>query len=149
MKSKYLEELQIKKDSKEIDNHEKEHYEKYGVYYSDSFNLDYTISEYLYCQLKNYLHHAEKIIDLNFYKFDVKKLKSVHINEENNRPMAVTYMINLTQKECVELCIEYLKEYLLDEEKEYDNVFLGEFELGEKRRIAFEIFSQIIDCMWW
>ena len=101
-----------------------------------------------------YLDYASKIVDLTYYHFEIPVLK--YSGKENWREEKNWYIEEKeekTQKECIELCIKYLEDYLeVQKKNDYDSfeirTSLSQMAI-EKASCAFRIFSVIFPAMWW
>ena len=131
----------------------------YGFDSRETWALEYTASVWLYEHLCMYLDQAEKIVNLETYKFKVPTLQYNNKKlcwNDNYKHWYKVEKKKLTQKECIELCITYLDNYLFsakvrDCEIEMSNErSLAIEQMGvEKQRCAFEIFAKILPAMWW
>ena len=149
---KYLNDIGIKEDETCIPNSADtsdermprflEQREKYGFDERETWSLEFTFACWLYEHLMMYLEIADNTINLSFHKFKIPV-----IQEQNKEFDYETVKDNIkyeetTQKECIELCIDYLKKYFETnrEMDERSDAYL---------RIAIEIFSIISPAMWW
>lgn len=133
-KSKYLEELGLNSkicDWPSSDDSRYQEYieyeDKYGVFPPANWNFDEFFARWLYCYLKDYLKDADKVVDLNYYKF----------NFEN---------YSYTQKEAIEKILNILKTFIIKK----DNIdFKTEKKMYENYQKAIHLFAEILPALWW
>lgn len=145
-------------DDKHIAQHMKHQYKTFGVTSQECFNMDNTMTYSLYEHLKMYLRDADNIVDLHFYSFNIpvaylndkhEEIESRARIQTNGQPKelkkyAPKYITKLEwhdQKECIELMISYIEDWMradvLDEDDEY-----------EKVKVAWEIWGVMFPTMW-
>ena len=120
----------------------------YGFDARETWNLDELMIEWLYSHLMMYKERAR--IDMTYHKFDIPVLQTV---PENKKDMYEKYYIerieNHTQGEAIDLCIEYLKYYLII----FNYVYVSDNEISdkciEKARCALKILAEIFPALWW
>lgn len=161
------------------------HVMKYGFSYEEIYNFDFSLTLYVYERLKCYLENADSIVDLEYYKYDVIVFK----DKDKEYYSSLTYRDlfdgkdlydketkTLTQRECINLIIDYLEYFITEYEREnrlYDEEYerLGLSTMDEKlksedlknvslqclieetksyikRKQAFVVLSQILDSLW-
>lgn len=162
MKNKYLKEIGIKTskkkvigagDAKDSKNFKKQR-KKYGFDARECYNLDYTFAVWLYSHLKMYLESAETIVDLSYHTFDIPVLYETDRVEwkETDKTWYEEKTETHTQKECIDLCIEYLKDYLESTKNlsdDTDENIINEGKGLEKGICSIKIFAELFPSMWW
>lgn len=142
----------------------KKQIEEYGFDDRETWNLDYISACWLYEHLMMFREIGGQVVDLKFHKFNVKvaevnrEFNAEFLNEirESDYKIGVCDVVEkeLSQEQCIDTIIEYLKEYitfdLLDCSKEYPSAYLLKEMLSiEKAKLAFGIYADIFNCMWW
>ena len=100
---------------------------KYGFDERETWALDYTLATWLYSHLKMYKKCASRVVDLSYHKFDIP---------DWNEPEKV---IEVNQKEAIDIAIKKLKNYLVDEEGSEIKDF----------QYALRIIGIIGPALWW
>lgn len=139
MYSKYLIDLGLE-DWVEEDNHEllkqekvnklleyNVHKEQYGIDPRDTYNVEQSIYEYIYCILMEYRKQAT-IINLHF-----------HTVEYNG--------ITWYQDEIIDRVLNALKQWLLFRNEDYP-FYLGT-PIENELKDSLHLFIEIMECMWW
>lgn len=139
MYSKYLIDLGLK-DWIEEDNHDllkqekvnklleyNVHKEQYGIDPRDTYNVEQSIYEYIYCILMEYRKQAT-IINLHF-----------HTVEYNG--------ITWYQDEIIDRVLNALKQWLLFRSEDYP-FYLGT-PIENELKDSLHLFIEIMECMWW
>lgn len=139
MYSKYLIDLGLK-DWIEEDNHDllkqekvnklleyNVHKEQYGIDPRDTYNVEQSIYEYIYCILMEYRKQAT-IINLHF-----------HTVEYNG--------ITWYQDEIIDRVLNALKQWLLFRNEDYP-FYLGAA-IENELKDSLHLFIEIMECMWW
>ena len=139
MYSKYLIDLGLK-DWIEEDNHDllkqekvnklleyNVHKEQYGIDPRDTYNVEQSIYEYIYCILMEYRKQAT-IINLHF-----------HTVEYNG--------ITWYQDEIIDRVLNALKQWLLFRNENYP-FYLGT-PIENELKDSLHLFIEIMECMWW
>lgn len=139
MYSKYLIDLGLK-DWIEEDNHDllkqekvnklleyNVHKEQYGIDPRDTYDVEQSIYEYIYCILMEYRKQAT-IINLHF-----------HTVEYNG--------ITWYQDEIIDRVLNALKQWLLFRNEDY-SFYLG-IAIENELKDSLHLFIEIIECMWW
>lgn len=139
MYSKYLIDLGLK-DWIEEDNHDllkqekvnklleyNVHKEQYGIDPRDTYNVEQSIYEYIYCILMEYRKQAT-IINLHF-----------HTVEYNG--------ITWYQDEIIDRVLNALKQWLLFRNEDYP-FYLGT-PIEDELKDSLHLFIEIMECMWW
>lgn len=139
MYSKYLIDLGLE-DWVEEDNHEllkqekvnklleyNVHKEQYGIDPRDTYNVEQSIYEYIYCILMEYRKQAT-IINLHF-----------HTVEYNG--------ITWYQDEIIDRVLNALKQWLLFRNEDYP-FYLGAA-IENELKDSSHLFIEIMECMWW
>lgn len=139
MYSKYLIDLGLK-DWIEEDNHDllkqekvnklleyNVHKEQYGIDPRDTYNVEQSIYEYIYCILMEYRKQAT-IINLHF-----------HTVEYNG--------ITWYQDEIIDRVLNALKQWLLFRNEDYP-FYLGT-PIENELKDSLHLFIEIMECMWW
>ena len=139
MYSKYLIDLGLK-DWIEEDNHDllkqekvntlleyQAHKEHYGIDPRDTYNVEQSIYEYIYCILMEYRKQAT-IINLHF-----------HTVEYNG--------ITWYQDEIIDRVLNALKQWLLFRNEDYP-FYLG-IGIENELKDSLHLFIEIMECMWW
>ena len=139
MYSKYLIDLGLK-DWIEEDNHDllkqekvnklleyNVHKEQYGIDPRDTYDVEQSIYEYIYCILMEYRKQAT-IINLHF-----------HTVEYNG--------ITWYQDEIIDRVLNALKQRLLFRNEDYPFYFVIAIE--NELKDSLHLFIEIIECMWW
>lgn len=162
MKNKYLDDIGLKtkkkyvfgggtaKDTKKFKKQRK----KYGFDGRECYALNHAAAAWLYSHLKRFKKDASEIVNLEFYKFDIPVLYETDKKsyKETEKTWYEARIENHTQLECIDICISYLKSYLLCEEnipddlEEAGNIEQKGEEMGAG---AFRIFAIILPAMWW
>ena len=126
--------------------------EKYGFDERETWSLDFTFSCWLYEHLRMFLDIGGKIVDLNFYKFEISVLEELKnpVKNEKGFPERIfkknKKKIEVTQEEAIRKCIEYLENYFkLKQEIGIENAIKADAYLEN----AVEIFKVILPAMWW
>ena len=162
MKNRYLDDIGIKtkkkhvigggtaKDSKRFKKQRK----KYGFDGRECYALNFAAAAWLYSHLERYKKDASKIVNLDYYSFDIPVLYRTDKTsyKETEKTWYEAKRESHTQIECINLCISYLKDYLLCEkdltgilEEDGNKEQKGQ----EKGKCAFQIFAEIFPMMWW
>ena len=127
--------------------------ETYGFDSRETWSLDYSFATWLYSHLKMYLEKAGEMINLEFYNFSIPVLYDIPEDEldytcgeaipEHYRKEVIE---TVTQKEAIELMIDYLEHYLnyRDTDKLEE-----EFMANEYIACAVRIFAEVLPAMWW
>ena len=139
MYSKYLIDLGLK-DWIEEDNHDllkqekvnklleyNVHKEQYGIDPRDTYDVEQSIYEYIYCILMEYRKQAT-IINLHF-----------HTVEYNG--------ITWYQDEIIDRVINALKQWLLFRNEDYP--FYLRIAIENELKDSLHLFIEIMECMWW
>ena len=139
MYSKYLIDLGLK-DWIEEDNHDllkqekvnklleyNVHKEQYGIDPRDTYDVEQSIYEYIYCILMEYRKQAT-IINLHF-----------HTVEYNG--------ITWYQDEIIDRVLNALKQWLLFRNENYP-FYLGT-PIENELKDSLHLFIEIMECMWW
>ena len=139
MYSKYLIDLGLK-DWIEEDNHDllkqekvnklleyNVHKEHYGIDPRDTYDVEQSIYEYIYCILMEYRKQAT-IINLHF-----------HTVEYNG--------ITWYQDEIIDRVLNALKQWLLFRNEDYP-FYLGT-PIENELKDSLHLFIEIMECMWW
>lgn len=139
MYSKYLIDLGLK-DWIEEDNHDllkqekvnklleyNVHKEQYGIDPRDTYDVEQSIYEYIYCILMEYRKQAT-IINLHF-----------HTVEYNG--------ITWYQDEIIDRVLNALKQWLLFRNEDYP-FYLGT-PIENELKDSLHLFIEIMECMWW
>ena len=147
------------KDRSDRDLTFKRQRKKYGFDERETWGLDFTSACWLYEHLCMYMDIGGKVVDLDFYKFDVPVLEYNGYNGYNGGKQEWSDGVEkwykhtfktMTQRECIELCMSYLSDYLKeDRDLPIDKSIACEQMAGEKLQCAFWIYSIIIPAMWW
>lgn len=139
MYSKYLIDLGlkdwIKKNNHDLLKQEKVnklleynvHKEQYGIDPRDTYNVEQSIYEYIYCILMEYRKQAI-IINLHF-----------HTVEYNG--------ITWYQDEIIDRVLNALKQWLLFRNEDYP-FYLGT-PIENELKDSLHLFIEIMECMWW
>ena len=139
MYSKYLIDLGLKdwveEDNQDLLKQEKVnklleynvHKEQYGIDPRDTYNVEQSIYEYIYCILMEYRKQAT-IINLHF-----------HTVEYNG--------ITWYQDEIIDRVINALKQWLLFRNEDYP-FYLGT-PIEDELKDSLHLFIEIMECMWW
>lgn len=161
MFNKYLQELGLKesicscnttiKDDSGRDWMFSEQRDTYGFDERETWSMDYTAAEWLYCHLKLYLETAEKIVDLTYHRFTVPVLDETNKSDDADLADRIFPIVQqeVTHKEAIDLCIGYLEAYLRTQDELCNHTFEEEREAYEKEQAAFRIFAEILPAMWW
>lgn len=139
MYSKYLIDLGLK-DWIKKDNHDllkrgkvntlleyQAHKEQYGIDPRDTYDVEQSIYEYIYCILMEYRKQAT-IINLHF-----------HTVEYNG--------ITWYQDEIIDRVLNALKQWLLFRNEDYP-FYLGT-PIENELKDSLHLFIEIMECMWW
>lgn len=139
MYSKYLIDLGLK-DWIKKDNHDllkrgkvnklleyNVHKEQYGIDPRDTYDVEQSIYEYIYCILMEYRKQAT-IINLHF-----------HTVEYNG--------ITWYQDEIIDRVLNALKQWLLFRNEDYP-FYLG-IAIENELKDSLHLFIEIMECMWW
>lgn len=139
MYSKYLIDLGLKdwveEDNQDLLKQEKVnklleynvHKEQYGIDPRDTYNVEQSIYEYIYCILMEYRKQAT-IINLHF-----------HTVEYNG--------ITWYQDEIIDRVLNALKQWLLFRNEDYP-FYLGT-PIEDELKDSLHLFIEIMECMWW
>ena len=156
MKHKYLNDLGISSDEVSIFNttdidklgRQDRFYEernKYGFDSRETWGLYFTAAGWLYSHLKMFLEEASEIVNLDYYKFTVPRLVEITDREDDARCYYRVEPTEMTQKEAIEMMIDYL-EFTI---KHCDDMDENEVRANEKAASAFETFGIVFPAMWW
>ena len=139
MYSKYLIDLGLKdwveEDNQDLLKQEKvntlleyqAHKEHYGIDPRDTYDVEQSIYEYIYCILMEYRKQAT-IINLHF-----------HTVEYNG--------ITWYQDEIIDRVLNALKQWLLFRNEDYP-LYLG-IAIENELKDSLHLFIEIMECMWW
>lgn len=140
----------------------------YGFSEEEVWNLDTTSAMWLYEHLKMYMKVNQ--VDLTFYRF---KIPVLYENEnydkeyeQNSKKSQIVYTPRMkqvieehTEEECINLCIQYLEDYLMytyiisDKDLEKDISIQESSKKDaiacEKLQNAFRIYAEIVNAVWW
>lgn len=97
--------------------------EEYGFDDRETWALDISFCQWLYERLMMYKEIAGKVVNLEYYKFDIHGSK-------------------MSQIECIDAILELLKPNLLN------NNFLDNFYQNDLKEICY-IWGKILPAMWW
>ena len=139
---------------------------RYGFDSRETWSLDYTAACWLYEHLRMYIDQASKIVNLSFYKFDVSKVVVDYdriFNLDNLQEMTECVTLSepetMTQRECIDLMLEYLRDYIQTDERQHEasNRYVDyswaanaqEYIDEREAQQAIAIFSLILHVMWW
>ena len=103
------------------------HKEQYGIDPRDTYNVEQSIYEYIYCILMEYRKQAT-IINLHF-----------HTVEYNG--------ITWYQDEIIDRVLNALKQWLLFRNEDYP-FYLGT-PIENELKDSLHLFIEIMECMWW
>lgn len=150
---------------------------KYGFGGNECWNLDRTAAMWLYEHVLHYRKTAR--IDQEYYKFNIPVLvENISYNEEyakwkeklathapdSKEPIECPkHYLSIqewhTQAECMDICIGYLKDYLIFDtitKPEYHEngtdsreILNAEGKVIEEMQTAFRIYAEIAPAMWW
>lgn len=145
--------------------------EEYGFDDRETWNLNFTSACWLYEHLMMFKEIGGEVVDLSFYKFTVD---TVELNRELTCELfeelrasdygfsiCDTVRKELTQEECIDTIIDYLKYYILvdevDEDCSEDELWnkpaeisiLEEMVAVERVQAAIKIYADIMPSMWW
>lgn len=139
MYSNYLINLSLKNWIEE-DNHElvkqdnlrkvmqyRVHKEQYGIDPRDTYDVEQSIYEYIYCILMEYKKQAT-VIDLHFHKVKYK---------------GITWY----QDEIIDRVLSAIKQWLLFRNEDYP-FYLG-IPIEDELKDSLHLFIEILYCMWW
>lgn len=138
---------------------------KYGFSEEEVWNMDMTSAMWLYEHLMMYKETNN--VNLDFYKFNVPVLyedkdhdKKVEERDKYN-PTSIEYIPYMktvteshTEGECINLCIEYLKDYIYksynpDYNLNTQDSIKEDCIINEELKCAFHIYAEIISYVWW
>ena len=125
--------------------------EKYGFDERETWALDYTLATWLHSHLKMYLEVS--IVNLEFHHFDIPVLEPIpeeereyhDINKTLPKQCTREVMKNVTQKEAINLMIEYLERYI----KHGYDCDANETLADESMKCAMKIWTEVLPTMWW
>ena len=169
MSRKFLDDLGVDPKSYEVDDRPEE-IGTYGFSSEETWSLDATSAYWLYEHLM--MFNKVKNFDSNRGYFDVKivdedsvetldKIKERYILHKRLCNSKMFYVckfkdVTLNLQECIDVVIEYLKDYIVFFESENKNPFsfsehtrILEEIFKEKLSCAFKIYGTIINCIWW
>lgn len=132
---------------------------KYGFDERETWSMDFTLITWLYSHLKMFLEIGGKIVDLEFQKFsDVPVLVDIPEAEREyysdtmrDKGWAEHYQkevlaaSELSLKQCIDIAIKYMEQYLVSGEGEYEEERRG-FECAQ---CALKIIAIIFPALWW
>lgn len=167
-KNKYLEDIGLKhfsqcqgmelsegkKKARKLKKKLKRQRKKYGFDSNECCALNFSAAGWLYSRLKRFRKDTAKTGSLDRYTFIIPVLHETDrvSYTETWKTWYTQDMEPHTQRECVDLCISYLKDYLLCESDETAGL-AWELEIeqkgAEKAECAFAIFGKILPTMWW
>lgn len=107
---------------------------KHGFDPRETWALDFTLATWIYEHFMYYKKYAA--IDLTFHKFMIPAW-----DNENNEISNET--IEVTQEEAINIVLDNIKFYLVNEEISMDEVTYKKYEY------ALRVISIIIPAMWW
>ena len=168
---KYLNEIGIEDDhicipgtkekqySKKAGKRFKKERKKYGFDSRETVALSLTSAMWLYEHLKMYVKVSERHINLDFNRFEISPVEvDERIWEEEEFGQLARYITigeprTMTQKEAIELCCSYLKDYILCDDApsgKHDPVSMAAAELicDAKGQQAFRIYAELLPAMW-
>lgn len=165
---KYLNQLGIKSDDScifnttEIDGCGRQkkfmkEREEHGFDSRETWGLNYTFVTWLYEHLKVYMDYADGetggMVDLNYHKANIPVLSAIpeeDLVKPYNNDLAEKYYNTIieehTQREAILLMINYLEDYLKNNE---DCSLKDEYQAYEKATCAIKIFAEVFGIMWW
>ena len=110
---------------------------EFGFDERETWDLRYTSACWLYSRLKMYVDVASKIVDLEYWKYDID-------GEEKTQLEVINEMIRLLESH-----IKYENNTDISESLSSDE--LGELEKESESNLkkAFELYSKIVEQMWW
>ncbi|MCM1234511.1 MAG: hypothetical protein NC489_30795 [Ruminococcus flavefaciens] len=128
--------------------------EKYGFDSRECWSLDFSAAAWLYSHLKRYRKDASGTVDLEYYSFGIPVLHRTDRESyrETGKGWYEAVTESHTQLECIDICIAYLKAFLL---RDADLDAGAEESIGAEQRgtemgqCAFRIFAEILPAMWW
>ena len=139
--------------------------EQYGFDSRETWSLEYTAAMWLYEHLMMYKDYAGKIVDLGHHRFMVSKVEvpqEIWETKDLSRIdslVTISPHVEMTQLEAINLCCEYLKDYIQTEERQEtattlhkDSPHAGLIQETidiQKARQAFHIFAELFPAMWW
>ena len=126
---------------------------KYGFDERETKGMDFTLITWLYSHLKMFLEIGGKIADLEFLKFsDVPVLIDIpEAERERDIGWAKHYQkevlaaSELSLKQCIDIAIKYMEQYLVSGEGEYEEERRG----LECAQCALKIIAVIFPALWW
>lgn len=166
---KYLKEIGIRKDdicvpmtrkkasSKKRQKKFKKQRKKYGFDSRETFYLSVTSAMWLYEHLQMYVDTAG--VDLNFHELEIAPvIVDEKIWEETEYGKLYRYITigkpqKMKQKEAIDLCSEYLKDYILSDEMQLAEPTPVRMAAREsinniKGQQAFRIYAELFPFMW-
>lgn len=132
---------------------------KYGFDERETWGMDYTMITWLYSHFKMFLEIGGKIVDLEFHKFDDIPVlidiptaeREYHSDTMRDRGWAEHYQKEvlaaneLSLKQCIDIVIKYMEQYLVSGKGEYEEERRG-FECAQ---CALKIIAIIFPVLWW
>lgn len=133
--------------------------EKYGFDERECWDLSYTSRVWLYSHLKLYLESAGSVVNLghctdgNTILYNIPVLyrtdKKIFTEEKQWYEERIE---EHTLKESIEICINYLRDYLINAEvisEKFEDSIRLDGESLEKVQCAIKIFAEIFPEIWW
>jgi hypothetical protein len=135
----------------------KKQIEIYGFSEVETWALDYTMDCLLYERLKMYMDTAPRIINMDYWKFDIPVLYPTGQKEsiyDTKNHWYEPKIENHTYGECMNLMIDYLKDSIISSDYPYDDTADNEAyeQQGfEKSCCAWDIYSILRrgGVLWW
>ena len=128
----------IKRDIKNI----KEDIDEHGFSIYEIMNMDFTSACYIYEHLMYYLEYTS-FTDIAGYNIPVLRKCT---DDSNQDRIYDTFWESHTFYECIRICTEYLKFYIVYFDK---NDIKQEQEAYEKLATAFRIYAEIVPALWY
>ena len=128
----------IKRDIKNI----KEDIDEHGISIYEIMNMDFTSACYIYEHLMYYLEYTS-FTDIAGYNIPVLRKCT---DDSNQDRIYDTFWESHTFYECIRICTEYLKFYIVYFDK---NDIKQEQEAYEKLATAFRIYAEIVPALWY
>lgn len=100
---------------------------QYGIDPRDTYNVEQSIYEYIYCILMEYKNQAT-VIDLHFHTVEYK---------------GITWY----QDEIIDRVLSAIKQWLLFRNEDYP-FYLG-IPIENELKDSLHLFIEIMECMWW